>query len=119
MSLKIECEFKAASKPTTYGNEGKTYTKFWCDTETKSEYPSMVEFQFFGEKLDVTKLKPGQPITVHFNISGRKNEWEKDGVKKSGFFQNLMAWKIEADTTTQRIAPAQADSTDVQDAIPF
>jgi len=95
MSQQITCNFKALGKPKTYGNEGKTVTKFYCDIDTDSQYPSVAEFQFFGDKLNLNGIAPGTNVTVHYNISGRKTEYKKDGQTVSGFFQSLNAWKVE------------------------
>lgn len=94
--MELICNFKAAAKPKPYGNEGKTLTNFYVDIDKDSNYPSMAEFTIFGDKTSLSGIKEGDAIVVHFNISGRKTEWtDKDGKKKSGFFQTLKAWKVE------------------------
>ena len=101
MSLTIKGSYIAAQQVayTTGKGEIGHITKFWCDIDKDSPFPSMAEFQFFGDKLNVSNLKKGDEIEVSFNISGRK--WEKDGRK--GFIQSLNAWKIEQ--AAQRPAP--------------
>lgn len=97
MNLQLKCNFKAAAKPFEYA-EGKTIHRFWVDIDQDSQYPSVAEFQFFNNKIDISQLKVGDEITVLFNISGRK--WEKDG--KSGFNQSLNVWKIETQPQQQQ-----------------
>lgn len=116
MSQKIEGTFKAVANPQQYGSEGKTLTKFYIDIDLQSQYPGVAEFQFFGDKINVSTFKQGEPIEVHYNISGRKAEWEKDGQKKSGFFQSLIAWKVERpqhNTTAHEPAPVQMGDDDL------
>ena len=98
--MELRCNFKAAAKPKTYGQEGKTLTNFYVDIGIGTDYPSMAEFTFFGDKVSLDGIKQGDDITVHFNISGRKAEWKDKatGQQKSGFFQTLVAWKVESHT---------------------
>lgn len=89
MNLKLECSFKAAAKPEQFG-ENKLQ-KFYVDIDKESKYPQIAEFQIWNNKINISDLKEGDKIDVHFNINGRK--YEKDG--KSYFFQSLNCWKIE------------------------
>lgn len=113
MNLQLKCNFKAAAKPFEYA-EGKTIHKFWVDVDTDTQYPSIAEFNFFNNKVDISQLKAGDEITVNFNISGRK--WEKDG--KSGFNQSLIVWKIDTAQPAQQ-KPVQNATTDGTDDLPF
>jgi hypothetical protein len=122
MALEITGKYKAQMQPKGYGSEGKTITKFYIDIDTDTNYPSIAEFQFFNDKVNLAGFKPGDVVTVHFNISGKKTEYAKDGVAKSGFFQNLIAWKIEVKQVTQQPAakPAPAGGVDMgEDDLPF
>jgi hypothetical protein len=88
--------FKAIGQVRKWGEDGKS-TKFYVDLGKDTDYPQIAEFETFGDKVDLTPYKAGDEIEVHFNIKGAKREWEdkKTGEKRSGFFQNLQAWKIE------------------------
>ena len=113
--MKITGLFKAAGKPRQVTDKF-TVQKFYMDTEVDTDYPSIAEFQINNEKVDVSQLKPGDKITVHFNIYGKK--WEKDG--RSGFIQNLVAWKIEQDTPQVEAGPVDELERDAgQDDLPF
>jgi hypothetical protein len=90
MNFKIDAKFKAAAAPFEYAT-GKFINRFWCDIDTETQYPSIAEFQYFNDKVNISDLKAGDDITVHFNIVGRR--WEKNG--KSGFTQNLSIFKVE------------------------
>jgi len=65
--------------------------KIYLDTTDNPEYPNMAEFQVVNKKIKCDFDK-GVLVEVYFNIQGRK--WEKDD--RSGFAQNLTAWKILA-----------------------
>ena len=109
-NLKIEGLFKGSGKPVEYG-EGKKINKFYLDIDTDSQYPSIAEFQFFGDKINLSGINKGDKISVSFNISGRK--WEKDG--KSGFAQSLNAWKVEKNVES---APANSYSQEPNPPLP-
>lgn len=118
MNLKLECLFKAKGevKETSNGS----LTRFYCDIDTDTQYPGVVEFQFFNDKVDVDKLKTGQKITVNFNINGRK--WTNpEG--KSMFFQSLVAWKIESDSEPVKESQGSDESelpiSNESDDLPF
>jgi len=98
--------FKVTGVVRTWGEDGKS-TKFYIDIDKGSDYPQIAEFETFGDKVDLTPYKAGDEIEVHFNIKGAKREWEdkKTGEKRSGFFQNLQAWKIEKVGGTTPEAP--------------
>lgn len=57
----------------------------------QKEYADYIKFELTQDKVNlIDSINPGDEITVHFNLRGRK--WEKDG--KVSYFTNLQAWKI-------------------------
>ena len=115
--------FKVTGVVRTWGEDGKS-TKFYIDIDKGSDYPQIAEFETFGDKVDLTPYKAGDEIEVHFNIKGAKREWEdkKTGEKRSGFFQNLQAWKIEKVGGTENTpsqAPVDNGSNMPEDDLPF
>jgi len=120
--MELRCNFKAAGKPKTYGQEGKTLTNFYVDIGIGTDYPSMAEFTFFGDKLNLDGIKQGDDITVSFSISGRKAEWKDKatGKQKSGFFQTLVAWKVESHTANVTESNnTEIPKLDEEDDLPF
>lgn len=93
-NLKITGQFKAATK-TKQITDKFSVQKFYIDFDVDKEYPGIAEFQINNNKIDISQLTKGDEITVHFNISGRK--WKKED--RSGWVQNLTAWKIDMPTT--------------------
>ena len=87
--MNVIAHFKAKGKPRTW--DGGSATKFWVDIDKGSKYPSVGEFEVFGDKFDLDQLSEGDKIDIHFNIKGRKTEYKG----KPMFFQTLQAWKIE------------------------
>jgi len=85
-------KFKAAGQKVTYGTEGKSIQKFYIDIDVESQYPTIGEFQFFGEKIVLNQFKAGDAVNVKFSISGKKIE-KKDGTG-SFFAQNLNAFDM-------------------------
>jgi len=56
--------------------------------DTEGQYSQLVKFEFpndQGNKLDT--VNPGEMVTVHFNIRGRK--------VKDNYYNQLSGWKVE------------------------
>jgi len=85
-------KFKAVGQKVTYGTKGKTIKKFYIDIDVESQYPTIGEFQFFGEKIALNQFKPGDQVKVKFSISGKKRP-NKDGIGYY-FAQNLDAFDM-------------------------
>lgn len=63
----------------------------------QKEYTDYIKFELTQDKVNlIDSINPGDEITVHFNLRGRK--WEKDG--KVSYFTNLQAWKIESNNVS-------------------
>jgi len=57
-----------------------------------NEFTDYIKFQLVNNNCDLLNpYKPGDEVTVSFNIKG--NKWEKEG--KTSYFTNLDAWRIE------------------------
>ena len=98
-------------------NSGFSKREFVVKTEGE-RYPQDVCFGCLKEKADLlTNCKPGDRVTVHFDIAGREYNGR--------YFVNLNAWKIEADSGAggEATAPDPVDTTDYsepdEDNIPF
>ena len=112
MTIQIKGRFKAIGEKKELQN-GKTITKFYMDLDVDTQYPTVCEIQNYDDKVDLSGLKPGDPITAHVNLSGRK--WTNpEG--KSYFFQSLNVWKIEKDNPA---AENTQPDTNVPDDLPF
>ena len=92
MNLTIKGKFIAAGNRNV-SKKDVPWQNFWCELDYETEHPTKGEFTVFKDKLDLSQFKPGQEIEISFEISGKKNEWQKDGQKKTGFFQSLVAWR--------------------------
>ncbi|MCC5844218.1 MAG: DUF3127 domain-containing protein [Verrucomicrobia bacterium] len=68
---------------------------------TPEQYPQDVVFETVKEKTGLLdSLKPGQEVTVHFDIRGREYNGRH--------FVNLNAWRIQTDGQGAAAAPAPA-----------
>jgi len=86
--------------------------KIYLDITENPDYPTSAEFQVVNKKIKCDFDK-GVLVEVSFNIQGRK--WEKDG--RSGFAQNLTAWKIVVVDVPATVDQPVSDLTD--DSLPF
>ena len=84
---------------------------FWIDIDGK--YPTQAQFQVNNQAVQCDFPK-GTEIEIHFNVQGRK--WEKDD--RSGFAQNLVAWKI-LDLSVEANVPQPAQDVIDNDILPF
>ena len=114
MNVTAHFKVKGATRKWDKGS----ITKFYVDIDKGSDYPSIGEFEIFGDKINLDQYSEGDKINVFFNIKGRKAEWKgADGSKKSGFFQSLQAWKIEkVDGGSNESAPVPISE---DDTLPF
>ncbi len=96
MSYQLKGVIRHIEQEQTFAS-GFTKREFVVTTEDK--YPQDVKLEFVKDKTaQLEGFKPGDPVTVSFNIRG--NEYE------GRFFVNLVAWKIEPDGATRAPAPA-------------
>jgi hypothetical protein len=67
---------------------GKSWQKQSFVITTGGDYPKDVCFQAFGEKVAiVSKLKEGNDVNVHYNISSREYNGK--------YYHNIDAWKVD------------------------
>lgn len=62
-------------------------------------YPEYIKFELIQDRCTlIDPFKPGDEVSVEFNLKGRK--WEdKNGVVK--YFNTLQAWRLEENKTTE------------------
>jgi hypothetical protein len=65
--------------------------------ETEGQYAKKVCFNLWGEKIDQNPVKPGDLVTVHFDLESREfnGRWYTD----------VRGWKIEAQSASQSEMP--------------
>ena len=65
--------------------------------ETESQYPKKICVSIWGDKINESHLKIGNPLTIHYELESREfnNKWYTD----------VKAWKIEATNTATIQAP--------------
>jgi translation initiation factor IF-3 len=110
--MELVAHFKVAGQKRTF--EKGSSQKFYVDIDKGDKYPSMGEFEVYGDKISLSQFNEGDKIKIFFNIKGRKAQWEKSGEKKSGFFQTLQVWKIEKIEGSSNEAPISEE-----DSLPF
>lgn len=103
-----------------FPTENKTETfqaREFVITTQDGNYQQFVKFQLTQDRCQlVDNYKPGQLVTVHFDIRGR--EWQDK------YFTNLNAWKVESELLQPEPAddyvtdPTGIDDTDIND-LPF
>ena len=111
--LEIKAHFKVAGAVKQVGES--SVTKFYIDIDKDGEYPSVGEFQFWGDRIDISKFNEGDPVTVNFDIKGKK--WTNpEG--KTYFLQNLTAWSMVNENLVK--AETIPESAEVEsDDLPF
>lgn len=68
---------------------------------TDDQYPQVIKFELLKDKVEqITSFKPEDAVRVLFDIRG--SEWN------GKFFNNLVAWKIEALAETANAASPSA-----------
>ncbi|MGJ3243017.1 MAG: DUF3127 domain-containing protein [Opitutales bacterium] len=75
--------------------------------ETADKFPQLVKFDFLKEKGDLLDgLKPGDEVTIHFDIGGREYNGR--------YFVDLKGWKIDkgAPADSSATPPEPEDTTD-------
>lgn len=103
MAYDLTGKVKLVQEPKTFGS-GFTVREFVVTVED-GQYPQEIVMQCVQDKVSLLdNLSEGQQVKVTFDIRGRYNE------KYDRYFNNLQAWKIEADEGAD--APAAADADD-------
>jgi hypothetical protein len=92
--------------------EGKNgqWQKISFVIETQGEYPKMIAFDVWKEKVAFVKtLKAGQGVTVHFDAESREYNGK--------YYTNLKAWKI--DLGEQQAQEQQSQEPNENSDLPF
>lgn len=90
---------------------GKEWSNQIFAIETNDQYPKIVAFTLFGDKMDLlSKISVGMDVSVSFNPSSRKYN--------NKYYHDRNAWKIIAEQATQRSnipePPPPSEPTDNQ-----
>ncbi len=68
---------------------------FYVDITTRPDYPNYLPFELRRDKVNLTdRLKPGQTVTVSYNLNGRPYDNTAKGGTK-GIYLSLDAWRID------------------------
>ena len=69
-------------------------------TDHDTQYPQILSFEVVQAKCDdanLKEIKPGDEITVHWNLQGREYT---DKTGKKGVFNSLQFWKLDINRTS-------------------
>jgi hypothetical protein len=87
------------------------FTKREFVVTTKDQYPQDIKLAFVKEKTALLdKFKPGQDVTVSFDIRG--NEY------KGKYYVDLSAWRIQGGSSEGQAAPADEDGPPLDTDLP-
>ncbi len=108
--------FQVQPAQTGQGKNG-TWKKQEVVFETDGQYPKKICVTVWGDKIDLTRYKPGTPLTVSFDIESREfnGRWYTD----------VKAWKIvPANNSGDEMPPQQGidqvpPTADYADDLPF
>lgn len=98
--------------------------EFVLEIATNPKYPELVKFELVQDKCGlIDNYKPGQEVSVEFDLRGRKWTDQKGVVK---YFNTLQAWRIgaanAADDADEGAPPPSEDTEDhgvEKDDLPF
>ena len=86
--------------------------------ETGDKFPKKVCVSVWGDKIDETKLKPGNMLKIDFDVESREYN--------SRWYTDVKAWKIEveggsasADASSEYVPPSVDMSNSADDDLPF
>ncbi|REJ83625.1 MAG: DUF3127 domain-containing protein [Bacteroidetes bacterium] len=106
------------------GKEQQVSEKFrkreFVVTDNSSQYPQHISFQLTQDKCSMLDgYKPGDIITVHFNLRGREWTSPQGEIK---YFNTLEAWRIERSGSESSYSQETPDYSDIpagKDDLPF
>lgn len=88
MSLEISGKVDQVLEKVSGEGRNGTWIKQTFVMETEGQYPKKVCFDAWGDKVDtVQNLKPGDPVTVHFDIESREYNGR--------WYTNAKLWKLD------------------------
>lgn len=88
--------------------------------ETDEQYPQIINFELFQDKVTlIDTFKVGEIIEIFFNVRGR--EWQKDAQSEIRVFNTLNAWRIQkVDNDMPANSMPQGNATEeADDDLPF
>ena len=93
--------------------EGKNGTwkkqDYVIEYDQSSQYPRKMMFNLWGDKIDQFNIQEGQSIRVSFDIDCREYNGR--------WFNDIRAWKVEADDGSEMIPGQPADQSPITPAI--
>ncbi|MBZ5857497.1 DUF3127 domain-containing protein [Flavihumibacter profundi] len=81
--------------------------------ETGDAYPKKVCIAVWGEKIDMSQFRPGDPVQVSFDVESREYNGK--------WYTDVKAWKVVGQGNTEGPAPAYNGPIDAmpEDDLPF
>ena len=78
--------------------------------ETGGKYPTPVQFDLWGDKLDTVEVSEGQTVTVAYNPKSREyaGKW----------YTNLSAWRVDVEEAQELPSPDKSEWDD-DGSLPF
>ena len=102
-----------AVQPVQTG-EGKNGTwkkqDYVIEYDQSSQYPRKMMFNLWGDKIDQSNIQEGQSIRVSFDIDCREYNGR--------WFNDIRAWKVEADDESGMVPGQPADQAPITPNIP-
>lgn len=96
---------------------GKDWQKQEFIIQTQEQYPKMICFTLFGDKVNyLNKIGEGECVDVSFNVESREYNGR--------WFHNINAWKISVSQESDQGTPAEFKADDITperegDDLPF
>lgn len=114
--MELEGTVKQLLEPVTGESAKGPWKRQEFVIETKDDYPKMVCFTVWNDKIDVSQLQEGLAVTVYFNLSSREHNGK--------WFTSATAWRVNAGgdgggSDVVDPEPPEAPSQEVQDDLPF
>ena len=124
--MEISGKIKWIDETKTYGNNG--FRKREVVITTEEQYPQQILVEFIQDKCELLNTyQVGQNVKIGINLRGR--EWTNpEGETK--YFNSIQGWRIdvlENNSSTEippippptSFEPAEGDSNEVDDDLPF
>ena len=98
-------------------NITETFVKREFIVVSDGKYPQYVKFQLTQDRCDIMdRFKTNDFVTVHFNLEGKVVE---KGKYAGSVFNNITAWKVEAQGAASSPQPQATTSKQYEDDLPF
>lgn len=91
--MELKCKFKQQNDVVERGKFKSR--KVWVMDDENADYPQTIEVEVTQDKVDYfNDFRPGQPLTVSFNLRGREWTSPQGEVK---VFNTLQCWRVTTD----------------------